>query len=119
MGYYRVSGVQTCPLPFARRAPPPRRSVVRGLALGLGSGATAWMAWKGAPLESWQAGQRTATGERRDLKLPDGSLVALDTATALDTVFDDRQRVLRLHRGRILDRKSTRLNSSHLVISYA
>jgi len=87
---------------LGRRASPTRRSVVRGVALGLGSGATAWMAWNGAPLESWQAGQRTATGERRDLKLPDGSLVALDTATALDTVFDDRQRLLRLHRGRIL-----------------
>lgn len=87
---------------LGRRTAPNRRSVVRGVAIGLGGGATAWLTWKGAPLESWQAGHRTATGERRDLTLPDGSLVALDTATSMDVAFDDRQRLLRLYRGRIL-----------------
>ncbi|SDY93884.1 FecR domain-containing protein [Delftia lacustris] len=87
---------------LGRRSDPNRRSAVRAVALGLGSGATAWLAWKGAPLEHWQAAHRTATGERRDLTLPDGSLVALDTATSVDVAFDDRQRLLRLYRGRIL-----------------
>jgi transmembrane sensor len=60
------------------------------------------MAWKAWPLESLQAAHRTATGERRDLTLPDGSLAALDTSTSMDVAFDDQQRLLRLHSGRIL-----------------
>ncbi|MDR0226661.1 MAG: FecR domain-containing protein [Burkholderiaceae bacterium] len=94
------------PPPLARqslgRRASGRRAVLRSLALGAGTGATAWMAWQGLPWSQWQAGERTATGERRDVLLPDGSLLALDTATAVDVVFDEHERLLRLHGGRIL-----------------
>lgn len=96
------------PAPLARQAlgtaqaTAARRSVLRSLAVGLGAGATAWLGWQGLPWQQWQATHRTATGERRDLTLPDGSLLALDTATAVDVAFDARQRLLRLHGGRIL-----------------
>ncbi len=45
--------------------------------------------------------ERTATGERRSLTLPDGSRLELDAATSLDIDFSDRQRRLVLHAGRI------------------
>jgi transmembrane sensor len=45
--------------------------------------------------------ERTATGERRSLTLPDGSRLELDAVTSLDIDFSDRQRRLVLHAGRI------------------
>lgn len=87
---------------LARRPAASRRAVLRSLGAGLGVGATAWMGWQGLPWQEWQAGHQTATGERQDLTLPDGSLLALDTATAVDVAFDERARLVQLHRGRIL-----------------
>lgn len=87
---------------LARRPGPARRTVLRNVAIGLGAGTTAWMGWQGLSWQEWQAGQRTLTGERRQLALPDGSLMALDTSTAVDVAFDARDRMLHLHRGRIL-----------------
>jgi transmembrane sensor len=42
----------------------------------------------------------TRTGEIRRMRLPDGSQVTLDVGAALDVAYDDRQRLLRLIRGR-------------------
>lgn len=83
---------------LGRRSQPSRRTVLRSL----GAGAAAWLAWQELPWNQWQADQRTLTGERRQLVLPDGSMLALDTATAVDIAFDGRDRLLHLHRGRIL-----------------
>lgn len=79
-----------------------RRTVMRSLVIGLGAGTTAWMGWQGLPWQQWQATHRTGTGERLDISLPDGSLLALDTSSSVDVDFNDRERLLRLHSGRIL-----------------
>ncbi|WP_159911621.1 FecR domain-containing protein [Pantoea sp. 18069] len=79
-----------------------RRNVLRSLAVGLGAGTTAWMGWQGLPWQEWRAAHSTGTGERRDITLPDGSLLALDTASGVDVDFNDRERLVRLHSGRIL-----------------
>lgn len=53
---------------------------------------------------SWQwltASHRTGTGEQRELDLPDGTTVRLNTGSALDVSFDDRQRTLHLVTGEI------------------
>lgn len=50
----------------------------------------------------WSADQRTAIGEQRDITLADGSLLHLDTNTAIDIEFSARARLIRLRRGRIL-----------------
>lgn len=58
--------------------------------------------------EAWTADHRTATGERRELRLPDGTRVQLNTDTAMDVVFQEAgpgrrgHRLIRLHRGEIL-----------------
>ncbi|MEG0000486.1 FecR domain-containing protein [Comamonas sp.] len=74
-----------------------RRNVLRGLVLGLGAGTTAWMA-----LHDRQATHSTATGERRDVILPDGSLLALDSASGVALEYNASERRVHLQRGRIL-----------------
>ncbi|WDY57681.1 FecR domain-containing protein [Pseudomonas sp. PSKL.D1] len=60
--------------------------------------------WVGAPSLSpsyWLADQRTATGELRTLRLEDGTLLSLNTHTAVDIDYEGDQRVLVLHQGEI------------------
>lgn len=62
------------------------------------------LAWVGAPSLSpdyWLADQRTGTGEVRTLRLEDGTLISLDTHSAVDLRFDDQQRLIVLHQGEI------------------
>ncbi|WP_409268963.1 FecR domain-containing protein [Pseudomonas sp. KCJK9044] len=62
------------------------------------------LAWATAPSLSphyWLADQRTATGELRTLRLEDGTLLSLNTHTAVDIDFEGEQRVLVLHEGEI------------------
>ena len=54
------------------------------------------------PLDYWLADQRTATGEQRTLRLSDGTLINLNTHSALDVRFDARQRLIVLQEGEIL-----------------
>ncbi|XAH23261.1 FecR domain-containing protein [Xylophilus sp. GW821-FHT01B05] len=75
-----------------------RRAAVRVLALLIVAGPAAWAAWRYAP-EPWGADERTATGERRDITLPDGSRVVLDTASAADIAFSPAARRLVLREG--------------------
>lgn len=49
----------------------------------------------------WLADQRTATGELRTLRLEDGTLLSLNTHTAVDIDFEGSQRVIVLHQGEI------------------
>jgi len=79
---------------------PGRRNVLKGLVLGLGVSGLAWTSYRQAPL--WLADVRTATGERRDLVLQDGTLLTLNTATAVDIRYDANQRLIILHAGEIM-----------------
>jgi len=79
-----------------------RRAVLRGLAL-VGCGGVALHTLRDSV--TWQAmtaQYATATGERRDLVLDDGTRIAMNTATALDVRFDAGQRRIDLHRGEIM-----------------
>ncbi|WP_370680491.1 FecR domain-containing protein [Comamonas sp. GB3 AK4-5] len=79
-----------------------RRALFQTLAVLGVVAPTAWMGWRHAPWQSWAADYATATGERRHLDLPDGSRLALNTASAVDLDWSPRQRLVRLHRGEIL-----------------
>ncbi|MFD2645459.1 FecR domain-containing protein [Pseudomonas japonica] len=79
-----------------------RRQVLYGLALLLGGGTFAALGWRSDLRREWSADERSAIGERREVRLADGSRLLLDTDSAVDVRFDARQRQLRLHRGRIL-----------------
>ncbi|MFJ4144021.1 FecR domain-containing protein [Pseudomonas sp. NPDC089734] len=52
--------------------------------------------------QGWMADYRTSVGERRQLTLADGSVVDLNTDSAIDVRFDANQRFIRLVRGEIL-----------------
>jgi len=54
------------------------------------------------PLDYWLADQRTATGEQRTLRLADGTLIKLNTHSAVDVRFDEKQRRVMLREGEIL-----------------
>lgn len=79
-----------------------RRAVLRslgGLVVLGGSGA---LAHRMLPWQVWQSDYSTRVGERRDLQLPDGSALALNTGSAVDVLFTPERRLLRLHAGEIL-----------------
>jgi len=71
-----------------------------------GAGTVAWAGWRQAALPPWltafTADHRTATGEIREIALPDEGRVWLDTATAIDVDYDIGLRRLALLRGEIL-----------------
>lgn len=53
------------------------------------------------PLAYWLADQRTGTGEQRSMRLDDGTLINLNTHSAVDIRFTDQERLLVLHDGEI------------------
>ncbi|WP_434030363.1 FecR domain-containing protein [[Pseudomonas] boreopolis] len=97
--------------PLARRVldatieAPGRRRLLKTLAWA-GTGATGlWLLRDPLALpERWDgvvADASTARGERRDLRLPDGSRLRLNTASAVDIRFDAHRRLLVLRHGEI------------------
>lgn len=92
-------------LPVLNRQPAiGRRAVLAKLALLAGAAPAGWLAWRAAPADwrLWRADHHTATGERRDLQLADGSRITLNTASAIDVRFDEQQRFIDLRAGEIL-----------------
>ena len=62
------------------------------------------LAWVGAPSLApsyWLAEHRTATGELRTLRLEDGTLLSLNSHTAVDIDYAGEQRVIVLQQGEI------------------
>lgn len=84
--------------------PMSRRKALASLGGLLIAPPAAWAAWKLAPWAAWTAEYRTATGDRRDVRLADGSLVQMNTDSAMDIAFDDRTRRVLLHSGELLVR---------------
>lgn len=78
-----------------------RRTALKALAVLLGAGT---LAWHGSREQrgAWTAQQRTAIGERREIRLADGSPLWLNTDTALDIEFSSSIRALQLYRGEVL-----------------
>ncbi|MCK9800742.1 FecR domain-containing protein [Pseudomonas sp. MAFF 302030] len=52
--------------------------------------------------EQWTADQRTAVGEQKNLQLPDGSHLLLNTDSSLDIAFNAQERRVRLLTGEVL-----------------
>ncbi|MDI2141625.1 MULTISPECIES: FecR domain-containing protein [unclassified Pseudomonas] len=83
------------------------RRRVRKLGSGLASvvavvGLSLFAAEHYLPLDYWLADQRTATGEQRTVRLADGTVINLNTHSAVDVRFDDEQRLIVLQEGEIL-----------------
>ncbi|MGV8617912.1 DUF4880 domain-containing protein, partial [Pseudomonas aeruginosa] len=61
-----------------------RRRAIKHLALVLGGASLVLATWQAEPLRDWLADQRPGVGEQRRLTLPDGSLLTLNTDSAVD-----------------------------------
>ncbi|WP_431289122.1 FecR domain-containing protein [Roseateles chitinivorans] len=90
--------------PALRRPAPRRRQLLKSAAIAGTAGVLGYGLWRendGALGGAWFADHRTATGEQHRLALADGSVVVMNTATALDVRFDRQWRALRLHEGEV------------------
>ena len=81
---------------------PQRRAALGKLAMILAILPAGWGSWKLAQSQQWSADYRTAVGQRRELALADGSTITLNTDSAIDVLFDTRQRLIHLREGEIL-----------------
>ena len=77
-----------------------RRKLLKTLSLAFVAGGGA-LAAQELPWDAWGANVRTATGERRRLELADGSILTMNTDSAVDLAFDGAKRELILRRGEI------------------
>ncbi|WCN00464.1 FecR family protein [Acidovorax sp. GBBC 1281] len=79
-----------------------RRTGVKALAVLLFAGSGTWLVHREAtPWQQWLADERTGVGERRTVRLADGSMVALNTGTALSVQMGSTERRLRLVSGEV------------------
>lgn len=78
-----------------------KRINIGKLALMLASGPLFWGSYKIVESQHWSADYRTAKGQKKQVALPDGTQVTLNTATAFDVSFDQDQRLLSLREGEI------------------
>lgn len=89
----------------AALAPPAsrqRRRAVKTLAVLLFAGSGTWGLMHASPWRRWSADVHTAVGERRTLRLDDGTQLVLNTDSAVDIVYRDDERRVRLVTGEVL-----------------
>ncbi|MGE8496846.1 MAG: FecR domain-containing protein [Pseudomonas sp.] len=79
------------------RPDPGRRHLLKGMLGAAAVAPAAWLVTRELPLDAWRADLTTGTGERRRVPLADGSVLELNTASAVN--LDTRQRRLTLVRG--------------------
>lgn len=77
-----------------------RRWALKAFVLAASGGVGAWALRD--DMAYWRADYRTATGERRDVLLPDGTRVVLNTRSAIDVDFGAAERGIRLLGGEIM-----------------
>lgn len=78
-----------------------RREGLKLLGLVAGAAGLTWLGRDYTPLPALMADYRTATGERRWVALDDGSSVQLNSASAIDTAFNQERRLVQLRQGEI------------------
>lgn len=85
-----------------RPASPARRKALARLAGWLAVAPAAWAVSRLAPWEQWVATHGTGRGERREVRLADGTRITLGPMSAIDVEFDAQQRRITLRAGEIL-----------------
>lgn len=79
-----------------------RRESLKLLGLLATVGAAGWLGRDYTPVPALLAQQRSSTGEQRRFRLDDGSLIQLNSDSAVDSDFDAQRRLLILRRGEII-----------------
>lgn len=99
----------------ARKEGPTRRQTLTRMGLLLMAGPLGF-ASQHLPWEQWTADQRTAVGEQKNLQLPDGSQLLLNTNSAVNIAFNATERRVLLLDGEILIRTATDLGARPFII---
>lgn len=81
---------------------PNRRAIINKLAILLAIAPVGWGSWRIVESQGWTADYHTASGEKREIQLADGTQLKLNTATSVDVQFDNQQRFVWLRSGEIL-----------------
>ncbi|MCS3420014.1 MULTISPECIES: FecR domain-containing protein [unclassified Pseudomonas] len=84
---------------IGRKKPLGRR---QALGLLLAAGPATWLAYRQLPWQQWTADQHTAIGEQKNLTLPDGTRVLINTGSSLNIAFSDQVRRIELLKGEVL-----------------
>ncbi|MGB6104114.1 MAG: FecR domain-containing protein [Pusillimonas sp.] len=79
-----------------------RRNALKALSLAGVAVAAGWVAYDHAPWQQLLAQASTSTGEQTTLRLDDGTVIVLNTNTAVSTDLKGAQRLILLHKGEIL-----------------
>ena len=79
-----------------------RRQALKLLSGVLVLGSAAWLGKDLQLISPWTADFASATGQRRSVRLPDGSLLQLNTNSAADLAFEADQRLIRLKHGELM-----------------
>ena len=93
------------PQDFTRRAlsaTQQRRQVLKWMLVLGSTGYLGWNVQQHTSLGNVWADFRTPLGKRRRIELADGTRIDLNTQTAIDVLFDGRQRLIRLREGEVL-----------------
>jgi transmembrane sensor len=93
-----------------------RRQVLKGMAVLLLAGGTAWTLKSEPALLAWNADKRTGFNDRASIELADGTRVELNTGSAIDIRFSSKEHLIRLIEGEILispPKGSRAENNSH------
>ncbi len=79
-----------------------RRQALKLLGGVVMAGSASWLAKDLDTVSAWASDYATGTGERRVFTLPDGSLMQLNTCSAVDLAFHDQRRLVRLKHGELM-----------------
>ncbi|PYC25113.1 siderophore-interacting protein [Pseudomonas jessenii] len=79
-----------------------RRDSLKLLGILATVGTAAWLGRDYTPVPAMLAQQRSSTGEQRRFQLDDGSLIQLNSDSAVDSDFDAKRRLIILRRGEII-----------------
>ncbi|QJI38440.1 FecR domain-containing protein [Pseudomonas sp. ADAK13] len=84
---------------IGRKKPLGRR---QALGLLLAAGPATWLAYRQLPWQQWTADQHTAIGEQKNLTLPDGTRLLINTGSSLNIAFSEQVRRIELLKGEVL-----------------
>jgi transmembrane sensor len=79
-----------------------RRQALKALLVLAALSPAGYFGYRFGSQQGWMADYHTAVGERRQMTLADGSVINLNTDSAIDVHFDAGQRLIRLVRGEIM-----------------
>src|SRR5450830_25951 len=84
--------------------PVSRRGSLKALCWLAAVGLTGWLGARSQPAKTLLADASTATGQRRDITLPDGTQLTLNSGSAINIRYSSSQRLLQLVQGEVFIR---------------